>query len=385
MQPRADWTAMTDLIEQVVGEDDLLSSVVAGVRATVREVAPLTRTDIAGHTRALLLAATRALTDRRGPVEAELSFVEELAVTRAGQGVPIEAVLRAIHVAERAIWSRARELAAANGIEFGLLLDARELYDDWAEVVRGRLITAHRTAQVGQRSAAADRNAVIVRRLLAGGSVAALAAAEAGLRVGAGLWVLVTRVGDAAVMEGLERAARREHGQALFAIVDDQLIGVLDHAPSSLVMSPMAVGAAGPAEPEELAAIRLLAAAALTAAETIGRVGVIHIAEVAVPAALADRADLATALLDHHATAMAALGPNAEPVVVGLCAWLEADRDTASAAEALFVHPNTVRNRVQRFTDATGIDPSTTFGAMTAWWLCHAWLALAGAAVPGQR
>lgn len=376
---------MTDLIEQVVGEDDLLSSVVAGVRATVREVAPLTRPDIAGHTRALLLAATRALADRRGPLEAELSFVEELAVTRAGQGVPIEAVLRAIHVAERAIWSRARELAAAEGIETGLLLDARELYDDWAEVVRCRLITAHRTAQVGQRGRTSDRNAVILRRLLAGGSVAALAAAEAGLRVGAGLWVLVARVGDSVATAGLERSARRDHGQALFAIVDDLLIGVLDHAPSSRVEAPLAVGAAGPAEPEDLAGVRVLATAALAAAETIGKVGVIHIAEVVVPAALADRADLTTALLDCHAAAMTSLGPNAEQVVVGVCAWLEGDRDTASAAEALFVHPNTIRNRVQRFTDATGIDPSTTFGAMTAWWLCHAWLALTGAATPHRR
>ncbi|MGM9442121.1 hypothetical protein ACTAF0_17910 [Streptomyces murinus] len=176
-----DWDSVVDLMERVVGEDDLLPSVVSGVRTTVREVAGLAPADIAGHTRALLAAATRALAARRGPTETELSFVAELGHTRARQGVPIEAVLGAIHVAERAIWSRAREAAAVAGIEAHLLLDVRELYDDWAEAVRARLIQAHRAAGTGRATGAEDRDLTILRRLLEGGSAAALAAAEAGL------------------------------------------------------------------------------------------------------------------------------------------------------------------------------------------------------------
>src|SRR5690606_8231840 len=114
----ADWNPVIDLIERVTGDRDLLPSVVAGVSASVREVSVL-------------------------------SFVAEVGVARARKGVPIEAVLSAIHVAERAIWARAREVAAAEGIGDGLVLDARELYDDWAEAVRSRLIKAHREAQAG--------------------------------------------------------------------------------------------------------------------------------------------------------------------------------------------------------------------------------------------
>ncbi|TDC09105.1 PucR family transcriptional regulator, partial [Actinomadura bangladeshensis] len=147
-QKDADWTPLIDLIERISREEDLLPSVVAGVTSLVREVSVLPPADIAGHTRALLAAATRAIAARRGPTEAELAFVAELGVTRARQGVPVEAVLSAIHVAERAIWSRAREVAAAEGVGDGLLLDARELYDDWAEAVRTRLIRAHREAPV---------------------------------------------------------------------------------------------------------------------------------------------------------------------------------------------------------------------------------------------
>jgi hypothetical protein len=372
MSAADDWTAVVDLIERVVGDEDLLPSVIAGVRTSVREVAALPPSDIAGHTRALLAAATRALAARRGPTEAELSFVAELGVTRARQGVPIEAVLAAIHVAERAIWARARELARSEGVGADRLLDARELYDDWAEAVRARLITSHRAARASADPQPGGRDAAILRRLLQGGSAAALAVAEAGLPVTGGLWVLVARPGDTAA--AVERALR-EQSPALCAVVDDLLVGVLPRSASPRVGAAAGVaGLAGPAEPEKLAPVQRLALAALAAAEVTGRTGVVHIADVAWLAALTERADLAAALLDRHGRAWAALGPNAGPVAHAVLTWLECDRDVTAAGAQLFVHPNTVRNRVQRFAEMTGIDPAGTFGAVNAWWLCRTWL-----------
>ncbi|MCC5037018.1 helix-turn-helix domain-containing protein [Streptomyces sp. WAC 00631] len=377
MHARDDWPPVVDLIERVVGEDDLLPSVVATVRTMVQEIAALPSADIAGHTRALLAAATRALAARRGPTEAELSFVEELAVTRARQGVSIESVLAAVHVAERAIWSRARELAAGAGVAPERLLDARELYDDWAEAVRGRLITAHRATGADREPPSGGRDAALLRRLFAGGSAAALAAAEAGLPAAGGLWVLVARPEDAAAAP--ERAPRDPGAPALSALVDGLLVAVHARRPPArtarAVRAGAAAGLAGPGDPEGLAFVRRLAVAALAAAEAAGRSGVVHIAEVAALAAVVDRADLAAVLLDRHEAALTGLGANAGPVALAVRAWLETDRDVPAAAERLFVHPNTVRNRIQRFSAVTGIDPAGTFGAVDAWWLCRAWLA----------
>ncbi|TDC91030.1 helix-turn-helix domain-containing protein [Actinomadura sp. 7K507] len=373
-----DWTPVIDLIERVNGDEDLLASVVAGVSSLVREVSVLPPADIAGHTRVLLAAATRAIASRRGPTEAELSFVAELGVTRARQGVPIEAVLSAIHVAERAIWSRAREVAAREGIRAGLLLDARELYDDWAEAVRSRLIKAHREAQAGGRAGPDERDAAILRRLLDGGSAAALAAAEAGLPPNTPLWVLTTRPAGAHEPPRRLTATTRDvpgsRGPGVSALLDGLLVAVAVRAPAA-DGAAYAVGIAGPAEPENLAAARRLAVSALAAAEATGRTGPVHAADVAVLAAITDRTDLASVLLERHRAAWTGLGASGEPVARAVCAWLEAGRDVTSAAGRLFVHPNTVRNRVQRFTEATGIDPSDTFGAVNAWWLCRTWLA----------
>jgi hypothetical protein len=374
MESRDGWTPVVELIERVAGESDLLASAVAVARSTVQEVSALPAADVAGHTRALLTAATRALAGRRGPTEAELSFVEELGVTRARQGIPIEAVLGAIHVAERAIWSRARELAGAAGVRPELLLDARELYDDWAEAVRERLIKAHRGAGPLRDPRPDDRDEAILRRLLDGGSAAALAAAEAGLPSTGGLRVLAARPGGASA--ALVRTLR-EHPPVVASVLDDLLFAVLSRIPPGLdhriTDAGVPAGIAGPAEAEELASARRLAVTALTAAESAGRTGTVHITDVATVAALSDRADLTAALLDRHREARAALGAGAMPVARAVQAWLEENRDFASAAERLFVHPNTVRNRVRRFTEVTGIDPNGTFGAVDAWWLCRSW------------
>ena len=185
----SEWDQIADLIERVVAAPDLLDDVVEEVRASIREVSGLEASDVARHTRALLAAATRSIASRRGPTEAELSFVEDLAVTRARQGVPIHAVLSAIHVAERRIWARAKTVAAETGVDPALVLDARELYDDWAQQVRARLLQAHRSAELTGRATDADADAV--RRLLQGGSAASLAAAAAGLPA-TGLHVLVS-------------------------------------------------------------------------------------------------------------------------------------------------------------------------------------------------
>ncbi|GAA0950678.1 helix-turn-helix domain-containing protein [Actinocorallia libanotica] len=375
MSSATEWASLVELVERVVGEEALLPSVLAGVRAMVREVALLPPADMAGHTRALIFAATRALADRRGPSEAELSFVEDLAVTRARQGVPVEAVLGAIHIAERAIWARAREIAPAVGVGPELLLDARELYGDWAEAVRFRLITAHRAVAADRGRRDDERDEAILRRLLEGGSAAALAAAEAGLPVTGGLWTLVARAADLRAAAALERVLR-EQPPVSCARIDGLLVAVLARPPASRVgrAGPTA-GLAGPVEPEELPVARRLALDALAAAESSGRTGVVHIAEVPALVALAGRPDLAEVLAERHRQAWHVLGVNAAPVASAVSAWLEADRDVNAAAEKLFVHPNTVRNRVQRFAAVTGVDPATTFGAVDAWWLCRTWLA----------
>lgn len=364
----SEWDQIADLIERVVAAPDLIDDVVEEVRASIREVSGLEASDVAGHTRALLAAATRSIASRRGPTEPELSFVEDLAVTRAHQGVPIHAVLSAIHVAERRIWARAKVVAAETGVDPGLVLDARELYDDWAQEVRARLLQAHRRAEATGRVSDGDADAI--RRLLQGGSAASLAAAAAGLP-SAGLHVLVSPHPDLADLTGAVRRSRVGVVTALPA----ETVAVVRRLPGGLADAAGPVGVAGPGSPEDVVTLRRHAAAAARAAQKHRRSGRVDVAEVATLAAQQDRGDLAALLVERHAAAIDSLGRLAEPSVDTVRAWLECACDAQRAAEREYVHANTVRNRVAALTAATGLDPQDPFQAVDLWWLCTTWQA----------
>lgn len=365
--PSTPWSVIADLIEAVAGSEGLVADAVEEVRATQPQMAALDAGDVARHTRALLAAATRAIAARRAPTEAELSFVEDLAVTRARQGIPIQAVLGAIHVAERRIWAAARARAQADGVPPDQVLDARELYDDWAESVRTRLIVAHRRAEATASRTGRDRPGLLLRRLLDGGSAAALAASEAGLASGAVRVVVVPGLPvDAA--PGVVAALR---ARGVGGSVDGVVVGVVGSVAGELgsVLEGRVCGVAGPAAAEEVPSLRRLAAAAADAARRQGRTGPVDVADVAVEVALDGRADLAAALDERHRAGLARLGRRAPETVATVRAWVECGQDADATAARLFVHPNTVRNRVAAMAAATGLDPRDPFDAVTLWWL----------------
>ena len=371
MATTADWRPIERLIDVLANDGALMEAAVAEVRTSVPEIARLGREDIARHTRALLAAAMRAIAERRGPSPAELDFIEDLAVTRAQQGVAIHDVLAAIHVAQRHIWHRARELAPTHDAALPLLLDARELYEDWAEQVRGRLIVAHRQTELARTRSRRDRQGQLLRRLLEGGSAAVLAAAEAELPA-TRLWVVHVAAGaDAAVALAEDRL--RTGPADLFTVLGEALVGVLAGPPRT--GADTLVGLAGPVSAEELDTAASWARRAHDAARATGRTGLVHVTDVALAVALRDAGDLGQ-LLRH--SRLAALDPD-QPFAVELATTvrlhLELDGVVEATAARLFVHPNTVRHRLKRFTELTGVELDGTFRAVETWWAVSDWLA----------
>lgn len=368
-----DWSGILALADALAADAGLVTDAVRDVQHAVTELGRLDRADIARHTRALLAAAIRAIADRRGPTEAELAFVEDLAVTRARQDVPIHDVLSAIHVAQRHIWSRARELADDHGVTGSALLDARDLYDDWSEQVRSRLLVAHRRTEIGRAQSQRDREVQLLHRILEGGSAAALAAAEAGFDPGAEVWVVRTRPTDTTDAAGLE-AALRTSPIDLFARAEDDLVGVLQRAPVAHHDTPRAaIGVAGPLPLDEAGLAAAWSAAALEAARALGRSGLHEVGDVAVVAALRNRHDLAQAVTERHLGPLRDGSAFSRDLVVTVIEYVERDRHVDATASALFVHPNTVRHRVKRFEEMTGLHLDASFDAVAAWWALRHW------------
>jgi hypothetical protein len=372
---RTGWRPIVELLDALAGDAELLDESVREVRAQVPPVGRLPADDVARQTRALLAAAVRAIAERRGPSDAELAFIEQLAVVRAGQQVPIEAVLNAIHVAGRRIWDRARALADERGIPAGQVLDARDLFEDWSEQVRVRLIVSHRAAELGHVASLRERRVALLRRALDGGATGGTAVTEAGLAA-VGLWVVHAGVvGDEVAAGRLEQRLRTSVDD-LFGVLDGRLVGVTSARPTEAVRDG-AVGLAGPVAADRLDLAARWAqsawAAASAASDGAGSAGggLVEVAEVAVEAALLAEGPLGRHLLERYGAGLVGEGTFADVLGRTVVAHVELGADVAATAGALVVHPNTVRHRLRRFTAVTGCPIDTPFGAVTAWWLAR--------------
>jgi hypothetical protein len=364
---------IVELLDALASDAALLEESVREVRAQVPPVGRLPADDVARQTRALLAAAVRAIAERRGPTDAELAFIEQLAVVRAGQQVPIEAVLNAIHVASRRIWSRARTLADERGIPAGRVLDARDLFEDWSEQVRVRLIVSHRAAELGHVASLRERRVALLRRALDGGATGGVAVSEAGLDP-ARLWVVDAGAADDQAAAGRLEQRLRTSVDDLFGVLDGRLVGVTSARPTGEAGGG-AVGLAGPvgADRLDLAArwARLAWAAARSAGDGALDGGLVDVTAVAVEAALLADGPLGGHLLERGGAGLAREGTFADVLCRTVVTHVELGADVAATAEALVVHPNTVRHRLRRFTAVTGCPVDTPFGAVTAWWLAR--------------
>ncbi len=116
-----------------------------------------------------------------------------------------------------------------------------------------------------------------------------------------------------------------------------------------------------------------MAASAARAAASAARTGILTVSALPTAIAVQERPDLAALLVDRHTRAVSSLGRQATATLDTVRTWLELGRDADAAAAVLFCHPNTVRNRVQALTTATGLRAEDPFEAVDLWWLCRAW------------
>jgi hypothetical protein len=158
----------------------------------------------------------------------------------------------------------------------------------------------------------------------------------------------------------------------LFGMVDDGLVGVVSTTPSS-VPAPWTVGSAGPSGVEELDVGGMWARRAHEAATAVGRTGLVPVSDVVALVALRGSPGLGRLVAEP----LADLDPGdafTRDMVRTVLTYLERDRNVDATAGALFVHPNTVRHRLSRFGDLTGLQLDGTFRSVEAWWAARTWL-----------
>ncbi|NYI47305.1 hypothetical protein BJ993_004385 [Nocardioides aromaticivorans] len=303
--------------------------------------------------------------------ELDLAAAEETGRQRAEAGVPLPALLAAYRVGFRHIWEHVVAEGRGSGVDTETLLAATEhavaAHDAFAHAASA----AHAEVVAGQLVRHQERRAAMVDALLGGRIAERSAVWELAGMLGLGVAgpyvavaVAVPTLGQPA-LERLEEDLRARDLPSVWLLRPDRQLGVVEvrrpEQLSALVtrLRQLATTPTGISSSfEDLADARDAVRLAESAMES-ARTGAGQLVRVFEDSPLALAATGSPELLQRVARTVFARLDEQRPgdrelMLDTLAAWLDAGGSTSHAAEALFLHPNTVRQRLKRLEELTG-------------------------------
>lgn len=370
MTARDSWKPVAAVVRDLAADEAVAREVVETVRGSVPAIAALSVDDVVEHTAALVRAGLEAIAARRPPTEAELRYVEELAATRAGQGVSITAMLAGVYAGQRVVWRHAIAGFIARELPVTVVGEVLIAHLGWTHSVHERAIEAHRQAELDAARRERDVRSELLRTLLAG-PVETRHARELrrlGLTRLDALWVVVSAVGEHG---GLSAAPPG----ALSARIGGELVALAEERPGVRGELTAPIALVGPVELDGVPAAAALALRTLHAAQRRGAAGLCTPADVAVDIVLGEEAGLGAELGRTWFYGLSPVDRYSRSLVQTLLVHLDTRESLEATARALYVHPNTVRYRLGRLQELTGQAlPQDMDGRVRLWWAARAWL-----------
>lgn len=365
-----------------------LEQVIAAMAAQQRYVGGRLHTDLADHIpsyRAVpreLLGQIwhrhfqRALTVlREGTVPAPEDFEEaDVARDRVARGVPLDDGLRAFRRALSAIRDLFIAEATEHRLDPGLVVDRTKCLWELADVAGLRIAAVHRQAEVASALSDARRRGDFLRGLLYG----TLSVVE--IHSGAAIYGLdLSRpyravravsngdLGPDALERSLESHARRNGRRALLTVLDDAVAGVVEAKPETGDLEVTA----GLGPPADLTAAHRsfrTAGRLLDAARAYGLRGVYDLSDLSWRVAVVSEPELAELLIDRYLRPLEAEGEFGGLIEESVRGYLEKGRHIREVARSAHVHVNTVRYRLRRFEELTGVGLDSADTAVELSW-----------------
>jgi hypothetical protein len=328
--------------------------------------------DLLPAIRTSLEGILRPLEDGRPVTETELAAFRSYGETRARQGIPTEEMFRAWRLSIRAVLDEMITLGRQRRISDRTLLELTQDLLATTDVATLAFTQGHHRAELELARQQQHRRTDFVRGVL----FAALGPAEIrqqadqyGLDPDTDYHPIRAQPTTTMPMEAIERLLgltfRGSRPRGLACLIDGDVAGFVDHPPQG--DTGAAIGIGPPAkldrlEPSFRRATRAMATATafgLTGCHDLGSLGLL-------PAVLADT-DIAEHLTRRYIEPLgtgAAMLPILDTVRRYLTLGMRADL----AAQHMSVHHNTVRYRLRRYEELTGIDLRDPNRALEAWW-----------------
>jgi hypothetical protein len=372
---RDDWQQVVELCAVVTDEvPDVVPGIIDRIRAASPDYSAVPREDHERHVSEQFRGLLDGLAGRRPPTGSQTELARELGRQRAKQGVPVEEMIGAYHVGYREMWNILLAHADARDPQLTVrLVRLVDLVWTWirlissasadahAEVLRSQhavqITLAHRFLETLRGGEAASDEAVHLAHALAFDPDDEFQAVcfPIPARSDEQLDQLRQRLGR--LPGTVHSATRGSYGIVLFQVVQaDSIIATMR---TTLPALPVGVGVRRPglagAESSIVDAERALAVAAQ------GNSVVLFSEEWLLATLLTHRQRLAPLLQNGKETAVS--HPHLARAVLG---YADHGFSVTAAARKLHLHPNTVKYRLDRWTQLTGWDPRVSDGLLNS-------------------
>ena len=260
------------------------------------------------------------------------------------------------------MWSRFGELARERGTNVSSVLAFSETLWLWGDAVMDVVGHAHREVELQLAREEQQRRDAFVLAVLLGTIDADELSRESG-----GYGLDPDREYVAFRARALDAGGPpRRLAAELTTALDRDLVGLAAAAPPAI--PGVVVGVGPPARLAALPGAFAQASRALQTALAFGQQGTFSLADLSIrPAILSDEA-LGAAFTGRHLDPLAALGRLGTELEDTLRVWFEQEMRIEETAKALHVHPNTLRNRLRRFEEATGASLRRPADLIELWW-----------------
>jgi hypothetical protein len=353
--------------------DRFVREIVAAIQREVDGLSALPRDVMGTLVQADIERAIDAVAEGRLPNEEELAVSAATAANLARGKIPIEVVVQARRVAIRRCGELLREAGAHAGLDPDAQVECIYRMWEWADAVHVADAEAHRAAELEMNGTGDEERAWFVRALIHGTLSPAEISGRAtayGLLPGVMYRAFRARPAPGVDLRTLTRAiestgADNGYG-SLLATLDGDVCGVVTRRPR--IDSQGIVGLGEEADLTRVSASFELANRALETAIAFGYDGVVTMEDLSLRPAIMSEGHLGETLVHRYLDPLHQLGEFGTTLEETVREYMAHGMRIDESAKALYVHPNTLRHRLDRFQQLTGADLRNTQHVLEVWW-----------------
>lgn len=324
------------------------------------------------HMEALNVIVEAALVQARPPGPDDVLWIVAAVEERRNNypDIHVDDFLRALILAHQDVWEETSRIVEELNADPGVLSPVGSLLFEWSATIATQIMSVYRRAEFEAARDDERRRSRLLHRVLSGELVASVKDDELLLYGIAPSRKYVAFRGRSKTANDTLEAGLLEHVAAhggLVGLVGGDVAGIAPQPPSAPDVDGI-VGIGPPRQLTHIAESFRLATSVLETGEVLGMGGVVSLDELGVDLAIHSEGDVSDYLETKYVQPLRALGAFGDVLLESLHAFVENRLNVERTARALFVHPNTLRHRLDRFEEVTGARLEDMDDIFAVWW-----------------